>query len=130
MATGCHGSDTAVAGLLITVSGTLHSTKNGGAPVAGASVFVTDSAGTLLHLVTAQEGIFWSGVSDGGSVPAGPQGTCAGGNCAAYAAVGAMKGVTVSKCPDGPLPCTSPTSGQCAQCHSAGTAQQQSVHLP
>jgi hypothetical protein len=130
MAAGCHGPGSAVAGLLITVSGTIHSTKSGGAPVAGASVFVTDGAGKDLHLVTAQEGIFWSGVSDGGSVPAGPQGTCAGGRCAAYAAAGAMKTVAVSKCPDGPLPCASPTSGQCAECHTAGTALQQSVHLP
>jgi hypothetical protein len=130
MSSGCHGPDTAVAGLLITVSGTLHSTGNGGAPIGGASILVTDSEGKTLHLVTSATGIFWSGVSDGGSVAAGPQGTCASGNCTDYAAPGAMASVIASLCPGVPQACASPTNGECADCHTAGQASQKSVYLP
>jgi hypothetical protein len=130
MSAGCHEPATAVAGLMITVSGTLHSNGNGGSAVAGASVFVTDSTGKTLHLITSANGIFWSGVSDGGVVPKGPQGTCAGGNCTQFAEPGGMQSVVASLCPDIPQACASPTNGQCASCHTAGTGTQKSVHLP
>ena len=124
MAAGCHGPGVGVAGLLITVSGTLHDNASGGAPIAGATVLVTDALGKELKLSTSAQGIFWSGVSDGGSVPAGPQGTCVGGNCTTYAsATGPLKAVVVSKCPGGLKTCASPSSGQCAACHAT-----QSVH--
>jgi hypothetical protein len=41
-----------------------------------------------------------------------------------------MTNVLVSKCPDGPKECAGAGSGQCAACHTAGTAGQTSVHLP
>jgi hypothetical protein len=130
MSSGCHGPGVAVAGLLITVSGTLHDNANGGTPVAGATVYVTDSTGQTLALVTSANGIFWSGSSNGQSVPAGPQGTCASGTCTTYAAAGMMRAVSVSKCPDAPRSCPTPNDGECANCHSAGSGTQQSVHLP
>jgi hypothetical protein len=130
MASGCHGPGAAVAGLLITVSGTLHSTANGGTPIGGATVAVTDKDGKTIELVTSATGIFWSGVSDGGSVPAGPQGTCVTPKCSTYAAAGPMAAVTVSKCPDAPKACASPNHGECASCHTPGTTGQHSVHLP
>jgi hypothetical protein len=130
MASGCHGPGVAVAGLLITVSGTLHASAAGGAAVAGATVVVKDPAGKTLHLVTSPNGIFWSGVSDGTKVPVGPQGTCGAAPCTDYAAAGAMTSVTASLCPDPPRTCPSPKSGQCASCHGTGLPSQQAVHVP
>jgi hypothetical protein len=128
MASGCHGAPNAVAGLLITVAGTLHGTGDGGPGVGGATVLVTDGTGADIELVTSPNGIFWSGVSDGGKVPAGPQGTCTSGTCGSFAANGAMKAVEVSMCPSPPRSCPSPGSGECANCHGVG--QTGYVHLP
>jgi hypothetical protein len=129
MSSGCHEPATGIAGLTITVSGTLHSDGHGGAPVGGASVFVTDGTGKTLHLVSSATGIFWSGVSDGGyQLSAGPQGTCAGGSCTQFVAEGALQSIVTSLCPSTPKTCTTPLHGQCAACHTVGSGSQQSVH--
>jgi hypothetical protein len=131
MASGCHGPGVAVAGLLITVSGTLYGSATGGATVGGATVVVTDKDGKTIEMVTSTTGIFWSGYADGThTLPQGPQGTCTGGSCSTYAAAGPMQAVSVSKCPDVPMGCPTPNDGECATCHNPATPGQSAVHLP
>jgi hypothetical protein len=49
-----------VAGFNFTIAGTLYSTANGGAAIAGATVVVTDNNGQKLQLVTCTNGNFYT----------------------------------------------------------------------
>lgn len=54
---GCHRGGT---GPEFSVGGTLYVDRDGNAPIAGATIIVTDGDGQRLELVTAQNGNFWS----------------------------------------------------------------------
>jgi hypothetical protein len=92
----CHGP--AGQGPTWTVAGTLYTTAGGGTPIAGATITVRDANGTMLDLVTAQNGNFWT-----------PQ------------TVAMPVTVYASQCPLLKSMVATAT-GDCNQCHVAGSA--------
>jgi hypothetical protein len=133
MQAGCHRpGGTVQGGLTITVSGTLYDHQ--GHPLPGATVYVTDSKGTLHTLMSDTNANFWSGTSDGTVMPAGDYGTCltyvklyppsqfeGAAQCATAAAEGALKAASLSMCPNGTKSCTGLgmglNNGDCHDCH-------------
>ena len=99
----CHNGNGAPA---FTVAGTLYSSGAGILGVSGATIRVTDAAGTEIKIVTANDGNFYTSQ-----------------------AVQLPLTVAATKCPDlHAMPGTA-NSGDCNGCHSAGAAQGR-VHLP
>jgi hypothetical protein len=89
-----------------TVAGTLYADRNGGTPLAGATIRVRDNAGLELELVTAANGNFYTSQ-----------------------AVQFPVTVSASKCPDTRPMTGKPQVGDCNSCHTANSPQGR-IHLP
>lgn len=100
---GCH-TGTGVAPKW-TVAGTLFSTAQGGAPIAGATITVTDANNVTVRLVTAANGNFYTGQT-----------------------LAMPLRVKASKCPDTRMMSARPATGDCNSCHQAATTGR--IHLP
>ena len=104
---GCHGDGTGGAPIF-TVGGTLSETAGASPAVLGATVTLTDNVGTVIDMITADNGNFWT-----------------------EQAIEFPATIEVSLCPDtvampGPI-----TTGNCvAGCHVAGGTAGGRVHLP
>jgi hypothetical protein len=88
-----------------TVAGTLYATAQGGAPIAGATITVTDANNVTVRLVTASNGNFYTGQT-----------------LAMPLRVGA------SRCPSTRMMSARPSTGDCNSCHQAATTGR--IHLP
>jgi hypothetical protein len=98
---GCH--KTGGIALPFTLAGTLYSNANGSAPVAGATINVTDKTGAPLKIVTADNGNFWTT------------------NTLTFP----LK-VNASLCPNTVHMNGSPGVGACNSCHGSGAR----IHVP
>ncbi len=88
-----------------TVAGTLYASSQGGTPIAGATVTVTDANDVTVRLVTASNGNFYTGQ-----------------------ALAMPLRVKASRCPDTRLMMATPMTGDCNSCHQAATNGR--IHLP
>jgi hypothetical protein len=97
----CHNGNGAAP--LWTVAGTIYRDLQGTAPVAGATIIVTDANGAELRLISASNGNFYTG-----------------------AAVAFPVTVVASRCPDTQPMLAAQQVGSCNGCHGAGSR----IHLP
>jgi hypothetical protein len=101
----CAGCHMLIPGFNWTISGTLYSSANGSAAVAGATIVVTDNNGQRLQLVTCSNGNFYT------TTP-----------------VAFPITLEANECPASEPMATTASKGSCntSACHSSGTR----IHLP
>jgi hypothetical protein len=101
---GCHTGQSAAPRW--TLAGTLFDSRQGTAPLPGATISIVDAAGVELTLVTASNGNFYTQQPLTFPVT-----------------------VSASKCPDTKAMTGKPGSGDCNSCHTANASQGR-IHLP